>query len=176
MKADKWKSLRDEYMAGDTTYSELSRKYGVSISAVSQRAKSEHWRKKDMRSGACDKPAEDASASDTARRIEELANLILDKLEQAIGELCTYTSTATVKTKEVEYGNAERPDKVTRETVREEELVTAYEGAVDRNGLKQVTGVLKELRDIYSEADGDGEGSAAAAIQVVLGKAEEYAE
>lgn len=174
MKADKWKSLRDEYMAGDTTYRELSRKYGVSVGAVSQRAKSGGWRKKDIRRGLRNKPAEDVWGQNTVRRIDELANQLLDKLEQAIGELCTYTSAATVKTKDVEYGNPERPDKVTRETVFEEERVSAYEGTVDRNGLKQVAGVLKELRDICSEADGGG-GSDAAAIQVVLGNGEEYA-
>jgi len=74
-----------------------------------------------------------------ASAVEVLADRLLEKLSQAIGELDCNPVTRKVKTKE---GNTE----ITLE-YRESEAG----GTVDRAGLKQLTGALKELQAIRGD-------------------------
>ena len=39
-----WKQMKEEYVAGGTTYKQLSEKYGVPIGVIAYRAKDEKWR------------------------------------------------------------------------------------------------------------------------------------
>ena len=71
-----------------------------------------------------------------AGRIAGLAGRLLDKVEQAIGELDTQTASRKVKTKS---GSTE-------ETWEYREVL--HTGAVDRAGLKLLTDLLKELQAI----------------------------
>ena len=71
-----------------------------------------------------------------AGRIAGLAGQLLDKVEQAIGELDTQTASRKVKTKS---GNTE-------ETWEYREVL--HTGTVDRAGLKVLTDLLKELQAI----------------------------
>lgn len=71
-----------------------------------------------------------------AGRIAGLAGRLLDKVEQAIGELDTQTASRKVKTKN---GNTE-------ETWEYREVL--HTGTVDRAGLKMLTDLLKELQAI----------------------------
>jgi len=73
---------------------------------------------------------------DTEARVTELADRLLDKLSQAIGELDLQTATRKVKTKE---GGTEEVW---------EYPVTLHRGTVDRAGLKVLTDLLKELQAI----------------------------
>ncbi len=75
-------------------------------------------------------------------RVAVLAERLLGKLEQAIGELDLQTATRKVKTKEG-----------TTEEVWEYP-VTVHRGTVDRAGLKQLTDLLKELQVITGEVSG----------------------
>lgn len=80
-------------------------------------------------------------------RVRELAQRLLDRLEQAVGELDLVTEKHREKKK-----------------TEEGELVIEFErrnakrrGIVDRGGLKQLTGVLRELQEILlcdPEAEG----------------------
>lgn len=70
--------------------------------------------------------------------VEALADQLLEKLAQAIGELNLEVTTRKVKTKD-ESG----------ETTTEVREVT--ESIIDRAGLKQLTSVLKELQSIKGE-------------------------
>ena len=70
--------------------------------------------------------------------VEALADQLLEKLAQAIGELNLEVTTRKVKTKD-ESG----------ETTAEVREVT--ESIIDRAGLKQLTSVLKELQTIKGE-------------------------
>lgn len=71
--------------------------------------------------------------------VEVLADLLLEKLRQAIGELDTSPVIRKVKTKE---GNTET-------TLEYRESETG--GTIDRAGLKQLTGALKELQAIRGD-------------------------
>lgn len=73
---------------------------------------------------------------ETEARVAELADRLLDKLSQAVGELDLQTVTHKVKTK----------DGCSEET--REFHVAQPGGTVDRAGLKQLTSVLKELQSI----------------------------
>lgn len=69
-------------------------------------------------------------------RVQRAAGRLLDRLEQAVEELDRGTVTLREKRK-TEDGEE------TREVVK-----TGRKGVVDRAGLKQLTGVLKDLQDI----------------------------
>ena len=71
--------------------------------------------------------------------VEALADMLLEKLAQAIGELDLNSTVRKVKIKE---GNTE-----TTTEYRE----TESGGTVDRGGLKQLTSALKELQTIRGE-------------------------
>ena len=73
--------------------------------------------------------------------VEALADRLLEKLDQAIGELNLEVTTRKVK-KEGEDG------KITVEVLVVEESI------IDRAGLKQLTSVLKELQSIKAEIAG----------------------
>lgn len=72
-----------------------------------------------------------------ADRVGLVGMRLLRKLEQAVRELDRGTQTVREKTK-TDTGE------IVTETVR----LTGEKGAVDRGGLKQLTGVLKDLQDI----------------------------
>ena len=73
--------------------------------------------------------------------VEALADRLLEKLAQAIGELNLEVTTRKVKTKD-------DSGEITTE-VRE-----VSESIIDRAGLKQLTSVLKELQTIKAEITG----------------------
>lgn len=76
-----------------------------------------------------------------AGRVQAAAMGLLERLEQAVEELDRGTVTCREK-KKTEAGEESR------------EVVKAWhKGVVDRAGLKQLTGVLKDLQDILSKDD-----------------------
>lgn len=75
----------------------------------------------------------------TGHTVEALADMLLEKLAKAIGELDLNCTVRKVKTKE---GNTE--------TTTEYHCAESG-GTVDRGGLKQLTSALKELQTIRGE-------------------------
>lgn len=72
------------------------------------------------------------------RRVDGVAEGLLGALEQAVGELGAAVATCREKTK-TESG----------ETITEyQTLLPDKVGAVDRGGLRQLTGVLKDLKEV----------------------------
>jgi len=76
-------------------------------------------------------------------------NKLIDKLEEATQELNKYIIRNKVKQKEVIYDN--KTMKPSKETILENEDIKFIEGDIDRNGLKQLTSSLKDLKEILSE-------------------------
>ena len=70
--------------------------------------------------------------------VEELADRLMEKLAQAIGELNLEVTTRKIKIKDEE-----------GETTSE--VLEVNESIIDRTGLKQLTSVLKELQTIKGE-------------------------
>lgn len=88
-----WKKIRDEYVGSNASMRELSRKYGISVSCISDKAKKEGWKelKAQINEKAEQKIVEslsDKQASNTEKAMEILNNL-MDKLNDAVKHVNT---------------------------------------------------------------------------------------
>lgn len=82
------------------------------------------------------------------RDVRRITHKLIDAVERALDEIDTVVLTTTVKSKVIEYGLEAKPDKPTKEILTEIEEIEKVKCIVDRGGLKQITGVLKEIKDI----------------------------
>lgn len=147
-----WKKIKTEYITTDTSYRKLAQKYGIHYKVISERGKAEGWVQ--LRSQHKDKTITKTldkisdKQSDKLSRVDELADMLLEKLEQAITELDLQLFKHTDKTKVIEYNNDRRPDKPTKETIHEEEKLLEAKSIVDRQGLKQIASALKDIKEV----------------------------
>lgn len=147
MKPD-WARLRREY-AGGSTAAALSRRYGIPESTLRNRIKRENWKKIELEGGLTQKTYVEKGEPRLARlrRVDALADSMLTCLERAVAELDTVTQSVKERVK-----NEDGSD-VTVDYIRP---VSGEKGTIDRAGLKQLTGVLKDLKDVLmlrSDAD-----------------------
>ena len=147
-----WKKIKTEYITTDTSYRKLAQKYGVSYQAICHRSKEEGWiaQREQHTNKTVSKTLDQISnkQADKLSRIDDLADMLLEKLEQAITELDLQLAKHTDKTKVIEYHNDRRPDKPTKETVHEEEKLLEVKSIVDRQGLKQIASALKDIKEV----------------------------
>ena len=147
-----WQAIKTEYITTDTSYRKLAQKYGIHYKVISERGKDEGW--VELRSQHRDKTLTKTlgkisdKQADKLARIDDLADKLLEKLEQAITELDLQLAKHTDKTKTIEYNNDLRPDKPTREVVHEEEKLLEVKSIVDRQGLKQIASALKDIKEV----------------------------
>ena len=147
-----WEAIKTEYITTDTSYRKLAQKHGVSYQAICHRSQDEGWialREQHMNktvTKAIDKIGN--KKVDKIARIDDLADKLLEKLEQAITELDLQLYKHTDKTKVIEYNNSLRPDKPTKETIHEEEKLLEAKSIVDRQGLKQIASALKDIKEV----------------------------
>lgn len=135
-----WQKIKTEYITTDTSYRKLARKYGVTYSVIGEKARSEGWvkQREQYHNKTVAKTIAKISArqADKMSRIEDITDKLLDKLEKAVEELDLEIIVKKVKTDD---GIQE----VTTETREAREG-----GIVDRNGLRQITAALKDLKEI----------------------------
>lgn len=147
-----WQAIKTEYITTDTSYRKLAQKYGVNYQAICHRSKDEGWiaLREQYRNNTITKTLEKISTkkADMMARIDDLADQLLEKLEQAITELDLQLYRHTDKTKVIEYNNDRRPDKPTKETIHEEEKLLEAKSIVDRQGLKQISSALKDIKEV----------------------------
>ena len=147
-----WQSIKTEYITTDTSYRKLAQKYGIHYKVISERGKNEKWveLRSQHRDNTLTKTLGKISnkQADKMARIDDLADKLLEKLEQAITELDLQLAKHTDKTKIIEYNNEERPDKPTKETIHEEENLLEVKSIVDRQGLKQIASALKDIKEV----------------------------
>ena len=147
-----WQAIKTEYITTETSYRKLAQKYGIGYQAICHRSKEEGWiaaREQYMNktiTKAVDKIS--SKKADKMARIDDLADKLLEKLEQAITELDLQLYKHTDKTKIIEYNNELRPDKPTKETIHEEEKLLEAKSIVDRQGLKQIASALKDIKEV----------------------------
>ena len=147
-----WQAIKTEYITTDTSYRKLAQKYGIHYKVISERGKDEKW--VELRSQHKDRTLTKTlnkisnKQSDKMSRIDDLADQLLVKLEQAITELDLQLAKHTDKTKIIEYNNDRRPDKPTKETIHEEEKLLEVKSIVDRQGLKQIASALKDIKEV----------------------------
>ena len=146
-----WNSIRKEYITDESSsYRKLSKKYGVSLTAITRHSKEEDWQGQRQQLKNKTKSIEKLSdkTADKLSRVADLTDKLLDKLEQAIQELDIQLYKDVVKTKEIEYNHELRPDKPTKETIHEEEKVIEVKSIVDRSGLKAIASSLRDIKEI----------------------------
>ena len=155
-----WNAAKTEYITTNTSYRKLAEKYGVQKDTIANRAKQEKWiearrQYQDRLSTKLITLAENKELS-RAEKISNAADLLLEKIIKAISEVDLTLETNTVKVKEIEYKNKQRPDKPTKETITETVDIKTVETIVDRAGLKSIASALrdlKEIQNIKSDAD-----------------------
>ena len=147
-----WKTIETEYVTTDISHRQLAEKYGIGRSRLSQYASKEKWKEKrdKHRANIVAKTIEKIGKKqvDKMARIDKLADKLLEKLEKAVSQLDMQLVKHTDKTKTIEYGNCRRPDKPTREVVHEEEKVLEVSSIIDRQGLKQISSALKDIKEV----------------------------
>ena len=131
-----WEQIRQDYLTGQESQAALARRYGVSPAALSKRIRQEGWQRE-----------KSPGWEGRMQRVDALADRMLTALERAVEELDTVTQSVREKTK-TDDG---------REIVTDfQRLLPEEAGLIDRGGLKQLTGVLKDIKDVLmlrSEAD-----------------------
>lgn len=151
-KAD-WEKIEIEYITNpSTTYNGLAEKYGVSCHTLYKRAKKGQWAEKRRKSG--ENSVKKATGSFERRqekrmnRVLDIADRLLDRLEEAVEELDVAQVRKVVKTKEIEYKNDKNPRAPTKEVITEKEQILEVESVVDRNGLRSIAAALLSIKDV----------------------------
>ena len=138
-----WLKIKTEYITTDTSYRKLAEKYGVHYQTICARSKAEGWilLREQYQNRTITKTVEKLSEKKAkqAAKVGDLADKLLVKLEQAIDELDLMVTTHKIKT-----------ERANQETTVEFQ-VAEEGGIVDRTGLRQLTGALKELKFIKDE-------------------------
>lgn len=138
-----WLKIKTEYITTDTSYRKLAEKYGVHYQTICARSKAEGWMllREQYRNKVITKTVEKNAekTANQAAKVGALADKLLVKLERAIDELDLQVTTHKIRT---ERGNTE-------ETT--EFRVAVPGGTVDRAGLRQLTGALRDLKLIKDE-------------------------
>lgn len=165
-----WKRIRRDYNRG-MTQAELRKKYGVAASTLRGRIQRENWNRsseekvqKVEQNGTPGLPP--GAVDPRMERVDALADAMLGCLERAVQELDTVTQNVREKTK-LEDG---------AEMVTDfERLLPGEKGMIDRGGLKQLTGVLKDIKDVLvlrSDADAREQEARIAKLQRDLNREE----
>lgn len=152
-----WTKIKTEYLTTDTSYRKLAQKYGVNATTIAKRASKEDWvsHRQQQASKVLSKTLAVATKKkvDRLTRIQDATDKLLDKIEQAINELDRHLVTESKKVKVIEYNNAERPDKPTKETITEQEKLIEYTSLIDKAGLKQIASALKDIKEVQMLKD-----------------------
>ncbi len=152
-----WQAIKTEYLTTDTSYRKLAQKYGVNATTIAKRASKEDWvsHRQQQASKVLSKTLAVATKKkvDRLTRIQDATDKLLDKIEQAITELDRHLVTESKKIKVIEYNNAERPDKPTKETITEQEKLIEYTSLIDKAGLKQIASALKDIKEVQMLKD-----------------------
>lgn len=138
-----WEGIREDYARGKT-FTALERKYAVARSTLRGRAHREGWQRRN-------EPQEKVQCNELSQarmdRVAALADALLGCLERAVEELDTVTESVREKAKKEDGGEV---------TTDFQRLLPQEKGIIDRGGLKQLTGVLKDLKEVLvlrSEGD-----------------------
>ena len=148
-----WNKIKQEYIAGNTSYRKLAAKHNVSVSTLSKVAGRETWAElKEAAKQEGNRRVIRVVANRQRKRAERLQNIadqLLKKAELAVMELDRQLCKNVEKTKVIEYKNHDRPDKPTKETIHEEEKFTEIHTIIDRKGLQAIAAALKSIQEIH---------------------------
>lgn len=152
-----WIEIEHEYVTDISrkpcSLEDLARKYSIPIQTIKDQSATGKWSDKrtEYKLKTNQKLIEKSSDADADRiaRLLSIADKAAEKAEQALGELEQYVVRDKKKVKTVEYKDNTAIGKPTKEIIDETEHINIASGPVDRLGLSQVTGALKNLKEIY---------------------------
>ena len=152
-----WVEIEHEYVTDISrkpcSLEDLAKKYSIPIDTIKDRSAKDGWVRKrtEYAQQTLQKVKEKSSDADADRiaRLLSIADKAAEKAEQALGELEQYVVRDKKKVKTVEYKDNTAIGKPTKEIIDETEHINIASGPVDRLGLSQVTGALKNLKEIY---------------------------
>lgn len=142
-----WEKIKTEYITSDISYRNLADKYGMTYTRLHTRAFEENWKeaREEYKRNLVNKSV-DLICEEEAHRIARalrIGDTMLEKVEESLAQidmmLCR-TSTTVKKTETV--------DGVLADVSTTTEDYTMKKVAIDRAGLKQLSAVLKDLREI----------------------------
>lgn len=143
-----WETIKTEYITTDISFRKLADKYGMTYTRLQTRAYEEDWKgERDTYKANLVKKSVDLICDEQAERIARairIGDKMLEKVEESLEEidmmLCRSTKSARTVGRDDD-GNA---CEITRTT----EDYTKKKVAIDRAGLKQLSAVLRDLREI----------------------------
>lgn len=152
-----WVEIEHEYVTDISrkpcSLEDLAKKYSIPIQTIKDQSATGKWSDKraEYKLKTNQKLIEKSSDADADRiaRLLSIADKAAEKAEQALGELEQYVVRDKKKVKTVEYKDNTAIGKPTKEIIDETERINIASGPIDRLGLSQVTGALKNLKEIY---------------------------
>ena len=148
-----WTKIKTEYITDSkSSYRKLAEKYDVPLGTLQKRAKKEKWTELKKQSGDR-KVAKSVSAIEKKQvnrmtRLMNVTDTLLSKIEKAVKELDIQLATNTEKVKEIEYNNADRPDKPTKEIIHESEKIIEVRTIIDRKGVQELASAIKSIKEV----------------------------
>ena len=142
-----WGKIKTEYITTDISYRALADKYGMTYTRLQTRAYEDGW--KEQREAYKGKLVEksidlicDEQAEQIARAVR-IGNKMLEKIEESLDEIDIMLVERTYKKKTTEQIDGQLAD-VERTTKEYDKKKVA----IDRAGLRQLSAVLRDLREI----------------------------
>ena len=143
-----WEEIKTQYVTTDISYRKLAQKYGMAYGRLQTRGFNEKWQEeREAYKENLFKKSVDLICDEQAHRIARairIGDRMLEKVEESLNEidmiLCKTTTTKKTVANDEEEGLCEK-------TVSSEDY-SMKKVAIDRAGLKQLSAVLKDLREI----------------------------
>ncbi len=143
-----WTEIKTEYITGDMSYRALAQKHRIGYSRLQARATAEKWA---VERGAFQKKVSQKSldliCDEQAERIARAVRIgdrMLEKVEESLEQIDMILCERTVSTKKTEPGK----DGIPCEKTTTKKSYSQKKVAIDRAGLRQLSAVLKDLREI----------------------------
>lgn len=143
-----WERVKTEYITSEISYRNLATKYGITYTRLQKRGNDEDWKtqrgeyKKNLLNKSIDLICEE-QAEQIARALR-IGNTMLEKIEESLAEIDMVLCRTTETTKGIGTDDEGNPVEITRST----EDFSKKKVAIDRAGLKQLSAVLRDLKEI----------------------------
>lgn len=143
-----WEKIKTEYVTSDVSYRILAKKYGMAYGRLQTRGFNEKWQdaREEYKENLFKKSVDlicDEQAERIARAIR-IGETMLEKVEESLKEIDIVIAENLYSDKWLE---KDEDGKVHEKESKNKEYVKR-KVAIDRAGLKQLSGVLKDLREI----------------------------
>lgn len=143
-----WTQLRLEYISTDTSIRGLQKKYGVPFNQIRNRVEDEKWQeqREAIKSKSMQKSIDLISdfKAEQIERAMKVGNDILDKVEESLKDINRVIAKTVVTVKEKKFND----DGGFVETTTTKESFGTVDVGIDRAGLKQLSSVLRDLKEI----------------------------